>query len=278
MKYRIEGLLIRQFPNQLKEMVESAADFFSRNASLFTVLGVFGAISVYFSQLAVGSRWQRLGIVASLTIFLLVAFAIWKNIPPETSDQNPFDYVVNQPLGFTIFYVAFLAVVVSIVGVVLSFSNTLFFLILFLLIVVGIRIALWWVDFYSPFEESEFDPIEDEEAGLRLAYLFRNGIQVFLISGGILVVRWIQGAIPLEELLRFQITDLWMAILIGMCSGVAAGGAVSILIGIFGLFARVMIPRLRRGIEDLDEDEAEVFTAIMRSLLGRPEEEEGENR
>jgi hypothetical protein len=262
-------------------MVESAADFFSRNASLFTVLGVFGAISVYFSQLAVGSRWQRLGIVASLTIFLLVAVAIWRNIPPETSDQAPFDYVVNQRLReprFIIFYVAFLAVVISIVAVVLKLSNTFIFLISFLFFVVGVRIALWWVNFHSPFGRREFNFIEDKEAGHILVYIIRNGIQVFVISVGILALVGLQGAIPVEEALQFQFTGLWIAILIGICIGASAGGALYTSAGISGLFGRAMFSRLERGIEDLDKDEAEVITAIIRSLFGQAEEEEGENR
>lgn len=262
-------------------MVESAADFFSRNGSLFTVLGVFGAISVYFSQFAVGSQWQRLGIVSSLTIFLLVAVTIWRNIPPETNDQMPFDYVVNQQLRepkFIIFYVAFLAVVISIVAVVLKFLNTLLFLILFLFLVVGVRIAIWWVTFHSPFEQTEFKLIEDEEAGHILVYIIRNGIQVFVISVGTLALVGIQGAIPYEEVLQFQFTGLWVAILIGVCVGAAAGGALYIGMGILGLFFRAVVPRLEKLIEDLNEDEMEVFTDLRQSLFGESKEEQDENR
>jgi hypothetical protein len=210
-----------------------------------------------------------------------VAVAILKNIPSETSNQGPFDYVLNQPLReprFIIFYVAFLAVVISIVAVVLRFSNTFLSLILLLFVVVGIRIAVWWVTFHSPFEQREFNPIEDEEAGHRLVYIVRNGIQVFAISGGILALVWIQGAIPVEEFLQFQVTGLWIAILIGMCVGAAFGGALYITIGSLGQFSRVLIPRIERSIENLDAEETDFFTAIMNPLVGESKEEDGENR
>lgn len=73
----------------------SIGALFSRNSRLFTVLGIFEAISVYFSQLQLTSRCRRLGIVASITIIFLDAIAIQRNIPPEVSDQDPFDFIIH---------------------------------------------------------------------------------------------------------------------------------------------------------------------------------------
>jgi hypothetical protein len=178
---------------------------------------------------------------------------------------------------FIIFYVSFVAVVISIVAIVLRFSNTLLFLISFLFFVIGVRIALWWVTSNSPFDRVEFNIVEDDEAGHILMYIVRNGIQVSAINFGVLAIVYIQGTISVENVLQFQFTRPWLAILIGICTGAALGGALYIVVGMSGLFIRAMIPRLERWIEsheDLEEDEVELLTAVTRSLTGRSEENE----
>ncbi len=240
-------------------MTESSlGDFFSRNSQLFTVLGVFGAISVYFTRLEVESRWQRLGTVSSLTIFILVALAIQQNLSPPSSDKEPFDFVVNQQLhrkGHVIFYVAFYAVVISVVGIVLRFSNTFVFLLQFFLTIGGVGLTRWWVTSLDVLDDYTPTVGEDEELVLYSLYLLRRGSYPFILGTGILTLVWLQGMVPLQDLLRFQINSLASALLIGLSSGIIVGGVLYSLLGILAICLHFMLKILARrdSLEDVGE-------------------------
>lgn len=238
----------------------SLAAFIDRNSRFFTVLGVFGAISVYFTQLQVTSRWRRLGIVASLSIFLLIAAAIQRNIPPETSDKQPIDFVINiqrQRLGLTVFYVAFWAVVISVAAIVLRYSDTFMFLLQFLFFIGGIGVVRFFVaQAESPDGNDEQKSLqlgEDYEVVLSLAAFARIALFAIAFGGGVLLLMWLRGLIPVQSLLAFQGTSLLSVIILGILSGLLTGGLLWLIVVLMALFLHYAL-RWMRNIGALDDD------------------------
>ncbi|WP_435332844.1 hypothetical protein [Haloarchaeobius sp. TZWWS8] len=205
----------------------SLADFFEENSHLFTVMGVFGAISVYFTQLTVDSRWSRLGIVSSLTIFLLVALTIQKRVSPPSSERNTFDFLVNSQWKRSkhiLFYVAFWSVVVSITAIVLEFSNTFLFLFQFVCFLLGVGTARWWVGRGS--QEGPVTLGRDSEAPEFLGYVMKGGVENIAIGGGLLSLLWNLELLPINLILNFKSHSLFLSIAIGILSGMLFAGVL----------------------------------------------------
>jgi len=208
-------------------------EFFKRNSQLFTVLGVFAAISVYFTQLNLNSRWQRLGTVSSFTIFLLVAIAIQQNISPPTSDKEPFDYVADkqfQRRGLTIFYVAFYAVILSISAIVIQYSGTLFFLLSFLFFIAGIRTTTTFIGLLEFPDDQDIVVGESPEFPLIAAYVIRYASYTTILGSGGLALLYIRGWIPLRYLTEFRLVSPWIGPLIGFLFGLALAGGVFVIL------------------------------------------------
>jgi len=235
----------------------SLEGFFQRNSRLFTILGVFGAISVYLTQLELDSRWRRLGIVSSLVIFLLVSVSIQSNIPPDSSNQRTFDFIINGGIGeshgLLVFYVAFYSVILSIIGFILRFSDTIIFLLSFICFIIGIAAVRELVDFSIKPESSNWTIGEDSEVLGHFLRIMRNA----LIGGtaGLLALSllWIEGKIPLEQLLSFQITSAHLAIRIGLLAGAVFGGLLWVSLSLFGITLHSLIWKLQE-IGALDEN------------------------
>jgi len=204
----------------------SPGEFFERNYQLFTVLGVFAAISVYFTQLDLNSRWQRLGTVSSFTIFILVAIAIQQNITPPPSEKTSFDYIAGQQLqrkGLAVFYVAFYAVILSISVIIIQNSETFFFLLSFLFFIAGVKATSKLI---GVLEFPEDEPVigESPEIPLMAAYVIRNSLYAAVIGGGGLALAQIWGLIPMEYLTGFRISSPWIGGIIGFLGGLFAAG------------------------------------------------------
>lgn len=221
----------------IKRMTEedmSIARFFSQNSNLFTVLGVFGAISVYVTQLELASRWRRLGIVSSLTIFILIAIAIQRNFPSKSSDQAPFDFVIQigrQQTPFLMFYVAFYALLISIAAIVLQFSNTLIFLFQFIVFIFGIGATRVWISLVGD-PDRDLTLGEDEHVIQYSKKMALHAFLAFLFGGSVLVVLWLQGWIPIQQLVAFQVKSPLVAIVIGFFSGLLVGGVLWMLLAV----------------------------------------------
>lgn len=205
-----------------------SGEFFKRNSQLFTVLGVFAAISIYFTQLDLNSRWQRLGTVSSFTIFLLVAIAIQQNVTPPSSEKTPFDYVANQQWqrkGLAVFYVAFYAVVFSISVIVIRYSDTFFFLLSFLFFIGGVRATSKLI---GVLEFPEEKPVigESPEFPLMAAYVIRNSLYAAIIGGGGLAFVQISGFIRIEYIESFRISSPWIGGVVGFLCGLFVAGTV----------------------------------------------------
>lgn len=207
-----------------------SGEFFKRNSSLFTVLGVFAAISVYFTQLELNSRWQRLGLVSSFTIFIVVAIAIQQNITPPASESSVFDYVAGQQWqrkGLAAFYVSFYAVVLSISAVVVRYSSTLFFLFGFWFFILGVRTTSWLISSLDFPDEFEDKPMvgESKEFPLMAAYIVRNSMYTAILGGGGLVLAQVTGRFPVEDITSFQLSSPIASSVFGFLSGLLASGA-----------------------------------------------------
>lgn len=250
-------------------MAESSLEeFFTRNSHLFTVLGVFGAISVYFTQLEVESRWRRLGVVSSLTIFVLVAIAIHRNISPPDSDKSPFDFVVNKVLqrrDLLIFYVAFDAVVFSVTAIVLQFSETALFLFQFLFLLAGISVARWLVIQADPQIDETLVMGEDPEFVVYAGYLARNGMYALIIGCGILYLAWVQGLVPVDQLIDFQAPSLAVPLVVGFPLGLAVGGFLYVFSMLMAFLSHVVFWQY---------DDYEVFEPYSPLFRDSSEEEE----
>jgi hypothetical protein len=202
-------------------------EFFSRNVELFTVLGVFAAVSVYFTQLNLDSKWKRLGTVSSLTIFLIVAIAIQKNISPPSKDRTPFDYVADhnfQRKGLAIFYISFYGVVISISVIVIQYSGTFLFLMSFLLFTAGVNTTTWLIDQLDFPDDWSGDIGEPSEFPLIAAYIVRNAAWAAILGGGGLVLMYASGNLPIELISQFKMNSAIVGVLVGYLTGLLAGG------------------------------------------------------
>jgi hypothetical protein len=236
----------------------SIGTFFTENSRLFTVLGVFGAISVYFSQLQLTSRWRRLGIVASITIFILVAIVIQRNIPPQESDQAPFDFIINvkrQKFGLIIFYVAFWVLILSITSIVIQYSGTALFLVQFLFFIIGIGIVRVFI---SRLDDDTLEGLrfgEDYEIISFSAEMARIAAFACILGGGALALLWIQGFILLEQLVEFQVNSLSAAVSIGVSSGITFGGLLWMIVSFLSITIHTMLQKMQEyGVVDDDWD------------------------
>lgn len=233
---------------------------FQRNSRLFTALGVFGAISVYFTQLQINSRWRRLGIVSSLTIFLLVALSIQRNLPPSSSEREPFDYVIDDILrkpGQIIFYVSFWFLVISVAAIIIGFSDTFLFLAQFFVFLGGFALARRLVsEIDRSLKENYPDDVDIElgkgELPIHFSlHIIRNALYAAILGSGGLALAWVRGYIDLELLLTFRTPSLGSAILVGFVAGFAAGGLVFAILGIAMILMHYMVISIReRGDED----------------------------
>jgi hypothetical protein len=212
-------------------MAESdLSSFFNRCHRRFTILGVFGAISVYFTQLSVDSRWQRLGVVSSLSVFLLVAISIQNDVSPESSDKNPFDFLIIsqfQKRNLLLFYVAFWAVVVSITAIILNYSGTILFLVQFVFTMLGVGFGRWWT--IRPLPETSYTVGEDKEFMIYASYVLKGSIQLLTVGLGALILLWQLGNLPISQLLEFQVASLGLAITVGVATGFVVAGLLYLI-------------------------------------------------
>lgn len=233
---------------------------FQRNSQLFTALGVFGAISVYFTQLQINSRWRRLGIVSSLTIFLLVAVSIQRKLPPDSSDRKPFDYVIDDVLRKpeeTVFYVSFWFLVISVAAIIIGFSDTFLFLAQFFVFLGGFALARRLVmEIDRSMNESYPGDLEIElgEGSLPILfalYYIRNALYAVIIGSGGLAIAWTRGYLVWEVLVAFRTPSLFSAIVVGLFAGFAGGGFLFALMGVAMIGIHHMIISIRQqGVEE----------------------------
>jgi len=222
-------------------------DFLKRNSSLFTALGVFGAISVYFTRLDVESRWKRLGVVSSLTIFIGISYAIQRNIPPKSSDKNSFDYITNNLLNQTpllLFYVSFYALTISAIAVIVNFSGTFIFLLQFIITLFGFGTVVWWVSRVNYPDDGDPKIGVDRELTVYIGYVLRNAAHSLIIGSGILTLTYIRGYLRPDAIVELRISSPISALTVGFSSGMVAAGILYMSTFFPVLIAHILLSRL----------------------------------
>lgn len=213
---------------------ENIDELISRNAPLFTVMGVFGAISVYFTQLDIDSQWTRLGIVSSLSIFLLVGLAILKNLSPDSSDLRPLAFIVNNPVqqrGHIVFAITFSFLILSIAGIVVQYSGTLMFLAQFACLILGMSAVIIVPDFPEP----DQDATDAQNRRSQFRHYTLRGVSAAAIGLSGLLFLWIMEWIPIDQWLTFRSSSLSSAVSVGILTGLILSGLVFISITILGM-------------------------------------------
>lgn len=230
----------------------SLASFFRRNSSLFTVLGVFGAISVYFTRLEIAKQWSRLGLVSSLAIFLLVAFNIYRGFVPERSHRTPFDFLI-QPrrdrIRLTLFAVPFFGIIASVLALVVSYMGTITFLSQFVFVIFGMSTVVKLVDLLNFPEGFSPEIGRDPETILLSAYILRNSAYALIIGLGYLAIAWVNGWVTLESLKLLKSSSLLHSITAGYATGLATGGALYV----FFSLSLILVHRAFKGMRERGE-------------------------
>ncbi|RLM47805.1 hypothetical protein DVK00_04660 [Haloarcula sp. Atlit-47R] len=135
-------------------------DFFENSRSLFAVLGVFAALSIYLLRLSVreGSSWpEKTGFAASLTLFLLVSYALLKKA------NNKYGFLVNfldhillpqwRNVEFIMFIVPFSILLISIIGIASNYISSFLYILRIMSFLLGTPITIllfektsWMID------------------------------------------------------------------------------------------------------------------------------------
>lgn len=129
---------------------EFTLSWFLRHTSKhFTVLSVFGALSIYFAQFSrnINTPWQNVGTVASLVLFIVTAFTIRAELKVAV-DGNLFDFLVKPRKDSykLVFFVApFYLLIATVVVVVLQYSAALMILAQLVAWLIGVSVVIWFV-------------------------------------------------------------------------------------------------------------------------------------
>lgn len=123
--------------------------FLKDNSELFTLLSVFGAISIYLAQFSAGvnSNWKHIGQVSGLLLFFLVALEIRRNLKSRL-DSSLLDFLIKprkESYRLLLFVVPFYSLVLSIGSVAVQYPSAGTFVGQAILVFVGISNVLWTI-------------------------------------------------------------------------------------------------------------------------------------
>ncbi|WP_336336873.1 hypothetical protein [Haloarcula brevis] len=123
--------------------------FLEEQSKLFTLLGVFGGVSLYLAQFPVeaNDRWLNVGIVSSLIIFILAAFSIRHRLREEF-DSSLFDFIIKprrESFRVLTFVVPFYLLIISVLSVVFQYPAAGSLIGQAFLVFVGISTVLWTI-------------------------------------------------------------------------------------------------------------------------------------
>lgn len=224
--------------------------FLKTNSNLFTVLGVFGAISVYFTQLEVEVPLRRLGLVSSLSIFLLTSFHIYRASVPSDVDKTPFDYLIKprrDRFGLTLFLVPFAGVVVTVATIVLNYLGTVIFLFQFVALVIGISTVVYLVDILDFPDDADLEVGKGRHVVPLALYILRNASYASIIGGGFVSIALLRDWIGVESLQAIQVSAPIVSILSGYFAGLLFGGLLFSAVAGMLLYLHFLIRRLRQS-------------------------------
>lgn len=123
--------------------------FLEENIELFTLLSVFGAISIYLAQFSadVNSNWKHVGQVSGIIIFFLVALEIRRDLKSRL-DSSLFDFLIKprkESYRLLLFVVPFYLLVLSIVSIVIHYPAAGTLVGQAILLFIGMSSVLWVV-------------------------------------------------------------------------------------------------------------------------------------
>lgn len=198
--------------NKLKEIAENMdldsideenpdfdiEEFISENYKIHTVMGVFGAISMYLAQLTttlngVNENVTKIGIVTSFALFILTSLPIFSKLWAELDhDLLSFPANTNKPQFLLIlFSISFSLLTITISYMALSISGAVVFFVSFITLYFG------WLSFTPilnsiPVPEREFGSLIDNVVYNFAIYLIKNMIvSLFASIVPILIISYI---------------------------------------------------------------------------------------
>lgn len=145
-------------------------DFLEKNYPLFTVLSIFGAISIYIFGLRDGVNADTpviIGFVSSQFLLLLSAYAIYKRILDQMNGFTELlDYILHPPskssIELLIFLTSFTALVASFLSVSAEFTGAVSLLLQALAFPFGYAISVGILEYTH--ENTEYQIEFDEES------------------------------------------------------------------------------------------------------------------
>lgn len=232
--------------------------FLKEQSELFTLLGVFGAISLYLAQfpIEIKSRWLNVGIVSSLLIFIIVALSIRYHLQEEFN-SSLFDFIIKPRLeSFRVltFVVPFYLLIFSVLIIAIQFQAAGLFIGQSILMFVGISTTLWVI----VTGESLFGYEELGEIG-RDKRVVRFGLYMFVVSvlGAILSLTGIshmgdEYGYGFKEIINIQPGPGVVPFVVSYLGGILAGSILYVVLSGLLLWLHWLIHR----IDQMEHSEA----------------------
>lgn len=245
------------------------AVFLKEESELFTLLGVFGAISLYLAQfpIKVESRWVNIGIVSSLLIFITVALGIRGRLQAEL-DRSIFDFVIKprrESLQVLFFVVPFYLLAFSVLLVAIQFRTAGQFVGQSILVFIGITTVLYAI--ITGEELIGFDDLGEvgrDRSVLNFGrYLLAIGlVGVVLASLGILHIQNQFNYGP-SDFIAVRSGPGLVPFILSYLVGVVAGSALYVFIAVMLYILHWMIRRIDQS------GQAEAFKRGYQTLFGK---------
>lgn len=132
-------------------------EFLDENYRLFAVLSIFGALSIYVFSLEpaeVGKRIFQFGFVSSQLLFFLTALAIFRRLISFLGGMSNFwkELAFDPSYGsieLSIFLTSFVTLLISMMGVSMSFLTTVSFIFQAVGLLIGFASSFWVLQYVN---------------------------------------------------------------------------------------------------------------------------------
>lgn len=256
----------------------SIAEFLEDNSSLFTILSVFGAISIYFARFPSSTHtpWQNVETVSSLLLFLVTGFAIRSRLKTEVDDKL-FDCLVKprrSSYKLVLFVVPLYLLIFAVATLVISYSVAAMFVLQLVLLFVGISTVVWGVGVYEVvFGHEELGTLGRDPRVVtfckHMAVITVGGVFVSTLFLWRLTTTYEYG---ISALLQFQVGPGVVPVLFAYGAGVFAGSILYLLLAGLIMVSHFMIRWLdQRGL-------LEVYGRFYRRWQSRSGEDSEQSR
>jgi hypothetical protein len=244
------------------------AVFLKEESELFTLLGVFGAISLYLAQFPVGvnNQWLNIGIVSSLLIFITVAISIRGRLEQQL-ESSIFDFIIKprqESFQVLIFVVPFYLLSFSVFVVAVQYQAAGQFVAQAILVFFGISTVLYAI--VTGEELVGFGDLgeigRDREVLNFGGYLFVMGLTGFLLAGVGIIHFQNQFAYGLTDILAVSRGPGLVPFVVSYLGGVLAGSFLYIFVAL----TLYLLHQLVRRIDRMEQQES--FKRVYQALFG----------